>query len=317
LQTFNRFDRAEAAALSVTKDGARLVYTRGVTYANLWRLTAGVASARQQLTTGTAAKSGVAVSPDGKWIAFVRRGPTGADVYKLPSGGGAPQQLTMTGRAIVGAGGSSSVAWSPDGKQLAFGVFAGGLRVAVISADGGPARIFDRTRLNSGTANLTWAPGSKILYNYQGNRNFHFLDAITGAERPLVSNDSIGWMPIARYSPQGDRVAVWWNRQPEGHSVWVVTLRDSSQVLVSKGWDWPFGWSRDGRSIYTVNALAQEPAVRAVPLSGAQPRTLVALPSVNSACAVERQSQPLSLICMIPEYVADVWMIEHFASDAS
>lgn len=122
-------------------------------------------------------------------------------------------------------------------------------------------------------------------------------------------------MLSAQYAPSGDRVAVWSNRPPEGLSVWVVSLRDSSQVLVSKGWDRPFAWTREGRSFYTVNALAQEPVIRLIPLSGGPPRVLVALPMPNSACGLVGWSQPPSFVCMISEYVADVWIIEHFDPD--
>jgi Tol biopolymer transport system component len=315
LQTFDLSNQADGAALSVTGDGARLAYTRGIAYANLWRLTAGATPTRQQLTTGTASKSGVAVSPDGRWIAFVQGGPIGADLFKVPGEGGALQQLTRTGRVVAGFGGSNSVAWSADGTQLAFGVLAGGaLRVATISADGGVARTFESTRL-SGNANLAWAPGARILYHRQGNRNFDLLDPSTGDERPLVSNDSVGWMFSAQYSPEGDRVAVAWNRPPAGLSVWVVSLEDSSQVVVHKGWDLPIAWSRQGRSFYTVNPLEREPVIRLIPLSGGPPRLLVALPKPNSACALVGWSQPSSFVCMVPEYVSDVWIIEHFDPD--
>ncbi len=313
LQTFNFLNSADFDALSVASDGARLAYTRGTAFPNLWRFTAGATPIGQQLTTGTEAKSGAAVSPDGRWIAFVQGGPLGADLFKVPVEGGAPQQLTLTRRAVAGLWGHPNVAWSPDGTQLAFGVLAGGApHVATISANGGVARIFERTQLSGFTGSMAWAPGARILYHRKGHRNFNLLDPSTGNERPLVSNDSVGFIMSAQYSPSGDRVAVAWNRPPEGPSLWVVSLRDSSQVLVSKSWNLPVAWTREGRSIYTVN---RQGVIRLIPLSGGPARVLLELPMPNSACALVGWSQPPSFVCMIPEYVSDVWIIEHFDPD--
>src|SRR3989442_1672523 len=59
------------------------------------------------------------VSPDGKWVAYTVATPeleanrNASDIWMVPTGSGAPMQLTRTGH-------DSSPVWSPDGKQLAF-----------------------------------------------------------------------------------------------------------------------------------------------------------------------------------------------------
>src|SRR6266705_3038636 len=59
------------------------------------------------------------VSPDGKWVAYTVATPdleanrNASDIWMVPTGGGAPMQLTRSGH-------DSSPVWSPDGKQLAF-----------------------------------------------------------------------------------------------------------------------------------------------------------------------------------------------------
>lgn len=52
-------------------------------------------------------------SPDGEWIAFVRRLEGGTDIWVVPAEGGDPVQLTEMADV-------TAPEWSPDGSQLAF-----------------------------------------------------------------------------------------------------------------------------------------------------------------------------------------------------
>lgn len=77
-----------------------------------------------------AAGSFPVVSPDGKRVAFLRRGV----VYVMPIDGGKQTK--------AGSGATSPAAWSRDGTRLAYAL--GGRRVAVAQADGGGARAVTR-----------------------------------------------------------------------------------------------------------------------------------------------------------------------------
>ena len=52
-------------------------------------------------------------SPDGRWLAFAARTPSGTDIFAMPASGGATTQLTTTGLA-------RAPAFAPDGSMLAF-----------------------------------------------------------------------------------------------------------------------------------------------------------------------------------------------------
>jgi Tol biopolymer transport system component len=62
--------------------------------------------------------SGISVSPDQRWVAFVA--PAGGlyQIFRVPTGGGAVQQLTTDPTD------KTQPAYAPDGRRLAFAVFA-------------------------------------------------------------------------------------------------------------------------------------------------------------------------------------------------
>ncbi|MEI7642814.1 MAG: hypothetical protein WCJ55_00770 [Chloroflexales bacterium] len=103
-----------------------------------------------------------AISPDGRWLAFVTRDGTRTDIFALPlAGGGTPLRLSDMGTA-------RAPAFSPDGRQIAFLAIAPGeggfdLWVADLTADaGGGLRANAPRRLTTGLgldadSGLSWA----------------------------------------------------------------------------------------------------------------------------------------------------------------
>jgi Tol biopolymer transport system component len=199
-----------------------------------------------------------------------------------------------------------SPAWSPDGKRIAFGSNEGGTyKVSIVNADGANRRQFAKTQL-SGDGGITWSPGRHILYRKPGNQNFSILNPETAEEKPLVQNESVGWLFGPQYSPDGKKVAVFWNRRPWG--LWVISLIDNSETFLSGGNWWPAGWSSDGSSIYAYayggNTMLSMPAGRGAP------HTVFTIPERISDASVSADGK--KFVYSAAETKSDVWIVENF-----
>src|SRR5579872_727125 len=86
---------------------------------DLWRVDArgGVAT---RLTASFGACSWPRISPDGEWIAFISTDEGNAEVYVMPSAGGAPERRTFLGSTLAAV-----VGWSADGTEIHFVANAG------------------------------------------------------------------------------------------------------------------------------------------------------------------------------------------------
>ncbi len=298
------------APFTITADGRRLLYLKSLDYSNLWVLSghplsrSGAITSRR-LTGGTALRRGASVSPDGKSVAWLESSKEGTDLFRMPLAGGTAERLTFTGRAA-----SSQAAWSPDGSRLALGVHDGGaVRLATIAADGGEMRLLGEPGLPA-LGDLAWAPGENILHQVAGNRNFRVVNPASGAESWLLPEGEKGWIFSARPGPDGERVAVFWNRRPEG-GVWLLSLRDSSRVLLAEGRVDPIGWSPDGRSVLGLGW--DSGGVVRIGLDGRR-EELGTLPfRVRDAdCVSADQAGRGTIVCVVPERVSDVWMVAGF-----
>jgi dipeptidyl aminopeptidase/acylaminoacyl peptidase len=177
----------------------------------------------------------VAVSPDGRRVAYVVRTPPEASegiayarsvIWLVPRTGGAPRQLTASDAS------SSSPTWTPDGKSIGFRSSRDGdshRQVYVMPVDGGePHRVTDA---EASVSHFEWSPdGTKVAYtatraqtkeeraDAEAGRDWvvsdvrgayeqlFVADVKTGEAKPVTSRDKnvIGF----RWSPNGQRFVV-------------------------------------------------------------------------------------------------------------
>jgi TolB protein len=130
-------------AMVLSKDGWPELYVCGADGSDLVRL-----------TKSKEDESSPCWSPDGKWICFAAKQPTGRRVLcKIPSAGGSPQTISTSGVPSP-----TEPDWSPDGKWIAFTAqFGRSFQIYVVPAGGGAA-----TSLVEGE-DPSWASNSRTL----------------------------------------------------------------------------------------------------------------------------------------------------------
>ena len=295
---------------SISSDGRSMVYARGARFANLWMIdqaVKGMFAPPVQLTTGTLRRWAPAVSPDGRWVAFVQAGDGSADLYRIPIEGGTPIRVTA-GADVTGA----SIAWSPDQRQIAFAARRrGGAEVMIADVISGRLREAGAHHRTGGA--ITWAPGTRIAYQTRLNRNIELLDPVTGVEQALLPDDTTAWVFSPRYAPDGVHLAVNVNLRGGDFGVSIFDLRDRSSRRVSTPIMYPRGWSGDGRFVY---AMGLRRIYRVAAADIAPPQQIVPLPWRSPDCTSAGPLRATAFICSAADYTSDVWLVEDFDARA-
>ena len=189
---------------------SRLEFTADAYTSQLWRVATADRNAEElpvQLTHGWH-DSGPRISPDGRWLAFLRRidAKASAQLWIMPLDGGEPRRLTDQPLGVSGP------VWSPDATRLAFsarvpaeGRYGTGRRAdgEVIEADGeAPRRI------------------TKMFYRidglgYRHDRPAHlFVVTLDGAVHQVTEGERSHEQPD--WSPDGE----WLTFVSEQHDTW-------------------------------------------------------------------------------------------------
>jgi eukaryotic-like serine/threonine-protein kinase len=266
-----------AHSISLSADGTRLAYAVYTSHANVWAIpipTDGPVSVDRatQITTGNQTVEGMTVSPDERWLYFDSDRSGNADIYRIPLGGGEPQQLTTNPADDFGPN------VSPDGRWVAFHSLRFGTRdIFVMPAEGGEAQ---RVTDDPGEErNAIWSPdGQSLSYELRGTGRRDGLYVISkdesgrwGSPRQVWSHPSQG-----RWSPDGrSLLATWtdgiWRIPAAGGAAQRVAYPVADTLRVDNAL-----WSPNGRTMYVRTADRRGLAsFWALPATGGRPRLLV------------------------------------------
>jgi Tol biopolymer transport system component len=143
-----------------------------------------------------------AISPDGRFVAFVSDHDGPFDVWLTQVGTGRLINLTQ-GKAGPLPGPLRNVGFSGDGSQIWIGGGDVGQRLRLMPLTGGTPRNF----LGEKTANLAWSPdGERIVYHTFGGGDPMFVTDRNGAnarqifvDRPGIHNHFPTWSPDGRW----------------------------------------------------------------------------------------------------------------------
>lgn len=293
---------------AVSRDGHRLVCTRKSGHSNIWlwprNMRAGGSRAQpRELTHGTALISDIALSPDGTRVAHLTNEGGIQNVHVFSLHDTSDIQLTFMRRDVMGC------AWSGDGRRITFTAWDDEtLRVWTVPAGGGTPRVFKHSRVGE-DGYVTWSPGREILYQVPGNRNFNILDPVTGSERPLVHNESVGLMFGASWSPDQEHVALTWNRQPS-QSLWVVSTADTVQQPVFPSAVYPWMWDNSGTGILTWLGSS----IVRISYPKGDTTTVLRMP-IGRISAADITPDLQTIVYTIDETTSDVWLVENFDPD--
>jgi Tol biopolymer transport system component len=303
-------------SFGLSGDGRRLVYSGGPTDIQLSRFrlgTRGKVESALTLTTGTSLHKGPGLSPDGSQVAYIRQDQDGrGDLFLVSIDGGQERRLTSTGLR------KGSVAWSPDGQSIAF-VELRKPQAVLVLVDIASGRM---TQLGRGPGEVlgnelapVWSPdGRTILYQASGSRNYFVVDRTTGAERRLVTDESVGWLFSPVFAPQGRRVAAMWHRPPKAY-LWSLGLDDGSQRRLPGDQvpGYPITWGRDSLIYLEGGVDSVAGAGKGTTIHRRDPATgrttvFAHLPMecLSGEIAISRDAR--TLVCPTMKLATDVWL---------
>jgi Tol biopolymer transport system component len=176
-----------------------------------------------------------AISPDGRFVAFLSDHDGPFDVWLTQVGTGRMINLTQ-GKAGPLPGPLRSVGFSGDGSEIWIGGGDVGMRLRLLPITGGTVRNF----LGEETANLAWSPdGQRIVYHKFGNGDPMFVADRTGANSRKIFGDQPGlhnhfptWSPDGRWiyfvhgTPATKEMDLW-RIEPDGTNPERLTQRNT------------------------------------------------------------------------------------------
>ncbi len=301
--------------VELSRDGRVLVYTDFTDYANIWSLpipVEGQASpaTAQAVTSGHQSIEGMALSRDGRWLAFDSNRGGRQAIYRVPLSGGEPEPLSAD------SGDAFMPSWSPDGREIAYYRFREGRRrLFVMPVNGGPPSAVVPDSANQRFPD--WAPDGRHLVFHSdrtGRFELHVVERLRDGRWAAPRQLTTAGGQEARWSPDGRAIVY-----VRSTGLWLIAPGGGAPRLLIDTRD-PAGpltpllaqWAPDGRTIY-YKALDADgrTSLWSISAEGGNPRLLVRFddpvrPSPRAEFATDGQR----LYFTISERESDVWQME-------
>ena len=257
-------DHEDASWPAWSPNGDEVAIVRSTRTSHLFAGEPGAAD-RRQLTDGPAYDFALKTSPDGKWIAFLRRPPAskgepGAPVLcVMPASGGEVRELDLKGITLPSSG--SSAAWSADSRQLAFNASDGSSKMD----------IYRIRRDGEELARVTVEPGEEVEPQWSPDGNFiEFTQAGAGRLQvaivpahgglPRVISPEGSKCESGVWSPRSERMAHVAYRNDGHFEIWITPIAAIEQrrrLLENEKPIWPLSWTADGQELLAMERVGR------------------------------------------------------------
>jgi Tol biopolymer transport system component len=242
-----------SARLSAARPRRTMVYVSGAALMALgatlavWRWASAGKPYRVGTTTPIAVTPALemepAISPDGKFVAYVSGPPGGRRVVVQQVSGGRP--VTLTSEAD---GNAAFPSWAPDGSRIVFE--AKGAVYAVPALGGTPQRVIEES--NGGVQTAAWSPDGKQIA-YADGRGLWVRPIGGGTARLLVEGLTVhspAWAPNGRSLAYIDGIRASLQNLSTS-SVWTILLAGGKRTQISDRTHVNISpvWNADGRSV--------------------------------------------------------------------
>ena len=306
-----------ARSISITGDAKRVAYSLYAGRANIYSLpipASGVSLSTDAtpLTSGPQIIEALMVSRDGKWVTYDSDHDGVANIYRVSTAGGEPEQLTNETFDVFAPD------LSPDDKLLAYHSFRNGTRdVEVKPLDGGPVELVTSSKAQESYP--IWAPdGKRLTFVEQGRGGAYVTTRLAPGKWSAPHRLYFGGTPLTPTTAY----STW---SPDGK--WLVSVTSRSLVLVDA--DSGAGrtvytsaasepvpetamFSKDGRSIYFKSHDAEGHAMfSVVPATGGTPRVIMRFPDLSHPSS--RQGFGMSatrLYFPVEDRQSNIWIAE-------
>jgi Tol biopolymer transport system component len=213
----------------------------------------------------------MALSPDGKLVAYDSKKNNNTDIYIMPIGSKKSIRVTFD------SANDTWPRWSYDGKWLAFSSKRSGdsrIWVVRISSDGKPAgKPIQVTREEAD--NGAWTHDGNISFMTSESTVHIFSANMDGSEE--IQLTKLRGATYPRWSPDGKKIAfVRWDRLTGNKAIWTIPSKGGEEKRLTIG-EFPV-WSPDGKLI-AYNAQPRrfpfKTVLSIIPAEGGKPRELM------------------------------------------
>jgi Tol biopolymer transport system component len=246
---------------------------------NIWRVTVspeGIRSGQpEQITTGAGQDVDIAISPDGKNLAYsVLK--LNADIWELPVAPNSGKALGEPQRVIATTREDSRGAWSHDGTMIAFNSDrTGEMNIWLYSLRDGAVR--QLTKGSGGDFQPNWSPDGKTIVFFSsrsGNADIWSANVASGELIQLTKSSALEINPF--YSPEGNLIAFQsdaggrlepWSMKSDGTDQHSMANMEVSGHFMR--------WLQGGKALVFRSPNPTQPGLWTVSPSGGEPSYLI------------------------------------------